>query len=60
MLNVKQGSCEKQFFKSLVWPDWESNPGPPFQQQTLYPLDYRSVIIARDRAQVAITGILTS
>ena len=26
MLNVKQGSCEKHFFKSLVGPDSESNP----------------------------------
>ena len=34
------GSCEYQFLWPFVCFDRESNPGLPFQEQTLYPLDH--------------------
>ena len=39
-LNVKLGSCEYQFFWSLVRPARESNQSLPFQYRTIHPLDH--------------------
>ena len=45
MLNVNQRSCKSQILQSSVWPDRKSNPFPPFQQKTPYPLHYWSPLI---------------